>query len=480
MNDIVSTQEIERFLGGIKILKDIESEAIQDIAASVRSRYFEAGQTIISRGQTSERLYIIFGGEVQVLIPDILRGGERKVILTRGAMLGEVSLLTKRPYSADVTALKDTSLLFLDLANFDRLIETHKSFAKMMSHMVGGRMSLNGGINQVGKYKLLDKLGESNMSIVFNAFDPDLEREVAIKMLKYELSHDPEFLTRFKYEARTIAGLNHPNIVDVYEILEELSTGFMVMEKLSGLTLAEVLKQKVSLSVMQTRRILFQVANALHYAHTNKGHGIVHRDIKPSNIIINVYNHVTITDFGIAQPPASKADNIEGSPHYLAPEVIQSKPVDGRADIYAMGILGFHLLTGSPAFPAKSVDKILDMHVNQKPPDIRKLVPDIDDNLASFIEQALEKDVSHRISDWNEIKRLLSPTAGKQQVKVNHDEIVFLTRLQDASYQDVARVINKLKSVLEEIGLQYKINMEREDKSEETMSIIAINPNDLK
>lgn len=479
MADIKNPTEVENILKGIEILKDLEPSALQDIAQSVDSTSFEKGQTIIARGQTSERLYIIFSGELQILIPDVLRGIDRNVNLTRGSIVGEISLLTTQPYSADVVAFSDTSVLYLDRENFDRLIEKHKSFAKVMTNLVGERMSLNGGINQVGKYKLLNKLGEGNMAIVFNAYDPELERDVAIKMLKYELSHDPEFLTRFKHEARIIASLNHPNIVDVYEVLEELSTGFMVMEKLGGATLAEVLKQKGSVSVNQARRILFQIANALHYAHTNKDEGIVHRDIKPSNILVNEFNHVTITDFGIARPPSSEEVNIEGSPHYLSPEAIQSQPVDGRADIYAMGILGFHILTGSPPFSAKSLDKILDMHVNQSPPDIRNFCSDIDENLATFIDRALEKDVDRRISDWGEIKQLLKPTPRNQPIKVDQNEIVFLTRLQQSSYQDAAKVINMLKGFLDEAGIDYKISLEREEQTEETMSILAINPEDL-
>ena len=252
------------------------------------------------------------------------------------------------------------------------------------------------------------------------------------------------------------------------------------MEKLNGLTLAEVLKQKVSLNVSQAHRIMYQIANALNHAHTNKGNGIVHRDIKPSNIIVNEHNHVTITDFGIARPPVSEADYLEGSPHYISPEAINGKAVDGRADIYAMGVMAFHILTGSPPFPAKSVDQILRMHLKESPPDIRKLCPEIDDNLASFIDQALEKDMDRRISDWGEIKHLLKPTTGSQQIKVDQDEIVFLTRLQGSSYGDAAKIINNLKSMLDDLDIDYKISMEREEAAEETMNIIALTPADLK
>ncbi len=473
MTTTIDNKDYEEILRSIDILQGLEPEAIRDIAESVSLTAFKKDQTIIGRGHTSEYLYIIYSGEVEIVIPDSLRGVDRRVHLKRGSIVGEISLLTKQPYSADVIAIENTSMLFLDSEQFSRLIEKHKSFAKTMSNLVGERMSLNGGIDRVGKYKLLSKLGEGNMAIVFNAYDPKLERHVAIKMLKYELSHDPEFLKRFKHEARIIARLNHPNIVDVYETLDELSTGFMVMEKLPGLNLSQILKEEVSLDVTQTRSILMQIANALHHAHTNKNEGIVHRDIKPSNIIVDESNHVTITDFGIAGAPSSDTDSIEGSPHYLSPEVIQAKSVDGRADIYALGILAFHMLTGSPPFVASSVGKIFDMHLNQEPPDIRKYRPEIDESFATFIDQALLKDPEQRISDWNDIKMLLQPATNIKPLKVDQNEAVLLARLQGVSYPDAAKVLEAFERILDDMNIEHELSLELEETAEDTMNFIA-------
>jgi serine/threonine protein kinase len=473
MNSIGETREVRFILNRIDILQDIESEAMRDIARSVELASFKRGETLISRGQQSERLYMIFSGEVEVLIPDVIRGIDRKVTLSKGAVVGEISLLTKEPYSADVVATKDTSVLFLNRKIFNRLIQSYKSFASRMSSLVSERMAQSGGINQVGDYQLLKRLGEGSMAIVFQAYDPALERDVAIKMLKYELSHDQDFLSRFAREAKIIARLNHPNIVHVHEVLNELSTSFMVMERLTGMDLSAVLKQKFRLSLAQARRILTQVAAALEYAHNE---GIVHRDVKPSNIIINQFNHVKITDFGLAKPPDDKNENIEGSPHYLAPEIIQSLPVDGRADIYAMGIMAFHMLTGSPPFTAKSLDKILDMHVNKRPPDIHSYRNDIDQDMALFIERALEKDASKRINGWKEIKKLLKSKNRSQTIKVTEDDVVFLTRLKGSSYKNAARIIRSLKDTLKAEGIEHEISIQREETTEDTMTIIAFNP----
>lgn len=465
MSEAGKTDEVGMLLSGVNILQDLEQETIRDIARSVVPARFRQGEKLIELGQTSDRLYIIFSGEVEVLIPDIVRQVDRKVTLSEGSIIGEISLLTDNPYSADVLAVSDTSVLYLDRENFNRLIEQHKSFAETMTNLVSERMALNGGINQVGHYHLLNKLGMGNMAIVFNAYDSQLERDVAIKMLKYELSHDPEFLERFEQEARTIAGLTHPNIVNVYEVIDEFSTRFMVMEKLVGKNIAEVIKQDGPFGIVQTREILYQVASALQYAHTHGEKGIIHRDIKPSNIIINANGHVKLTDFGIAGPPMQNTDTIEGTPHYLAPEIINSQAADGRADIYAMGIMAFYMLTGSPPFTASSVGKVLDMHLNQQPPDIRNYRPDIDDDMVAFIEKSLEKDVDRRIHDWNLIKVLLKPGSRRDNIVLHEDDIVFVTRLHNTSYQQAALIIHAMKQQLEDAEIDHFIEMQKSNVS---------------
>ena len=183
-----------------------------------------------------------------------------------------------------------------------------------------------------------------------------------------------------------------------------------------------------------------------------------------------------ITDFGIAKPANDKTANIEGSPYYLAPEIIQSLPVDGRADIYAMGVMAFHMLTGSPPFRAQSLDKILDMHVNQRPPDIHNYRDNVDQEMALFIQQALEKDVSKRINDWKEIRKLLKPINRSKTIQVTEDDVVFLTRLKGSSYKNAAEIISALKDTVTSAGVEHEISIQREEATEETMTIIAVNP----
>ena len=456
----IDTDEIILILSGVKILQDLDVEVIEDIAEHIEIANFSAGEMVVEKGHMGNRIYFIFEGKVEVQIPNLHGDIARRITLNKGEVVGEISLLINSTYSADIVALSDTTAFYLDRKHFRELIEKHPDFAEVMTRLMTSRMAQNGGINRVSKYELRGKLGEGNMATVFNAWDPELEREVAIKMLKYKLAYDDRFRDRFEREAKTIASLNHPNIVNVFEIIDEFSTRFIVMEKLHGQNLAAILKEKGPLDLEQTREILSQVAGALQYAHNHGDRGIVHRDIKPSNIVVDAYGNIKLTDFGIASPPQDQDVNIEGTPSYIAPEIINGDLLDGRADIYALGVMAFHMLTNSLPFSASTLGKILKMQVNQKPPDIRVNVPNIDDELADFIESALSKEPDDRISDWQEIRRILKP-AGKFHLQLDPDELAVTIRFRDTSYQQSASFINAMQKLLQEEGFNHHIEVHR-------------------
>ncbi len=466
MQALPDVDEIALILSGVQILQDLEVDTIQDIARSVQVAEFAAKDKLVERGQKGYRLYIIFSGRVEVRIPDTLRDSERKVELNKGAVVGEISLLTHDVYTADVIALKPTTALYLDRLQFMRLIEQHKSFAETMSQLMSERMAMNGGFNRVGKYELTGKLGEGNMAVVFSAYDRELDREVAIKMLKYELALNPEFVARFEREARIIASLNHPHIINVFEVIDAFSTRFIVMEKLEGHNLWERLQQQGAFAIQQTREILSQLASALEYAHQHGDEGIVHRDIKPSNIVIDEFGNIKLTDFGIASPPQERSTGVEGTPSYLAPEIINGEAIDGRADVYALGVMAFHMLTNSLPFSASSLDKILAMQLRQQPPKIRNHCPDIDDEFAELIEHALEKDVDKRIHDWTEIRRILRPVVRRDRIPLQQNEMGVVIRLRDVPYATAAKIINSMQKMLRDSDIDHDIEMQRGDRDE--------------
>ena len=201
------------------------------------------------------------------------------------------------------------------------------------------------------EYEILDELGRGGMAIVFKAREKQLEREVAIKVLPFSLAFDKEFVERFQREARTSAKLEHPSIIPIYRVGKSGRVIYFVMKFLRGKPLASVLAARGSLPPAEIRQVLVQVARALAYAH--KG-GIVHRDIKPDNIMFDEHGQAVVTDFGIAK--AATGGKLTGTgmsigtPHYMSPEQARAQQLDGRSDIYSLGVVAYQCLTGSVPF----------------------------------------------------------------------------------------------------------------------------------
>jgi serine/threonine protein kinase len=461
---VIEIDEIALILSGVEILQDLEVDVIDDIARQCRGIEFNSGDFLIRAGTVGEHIYFISDGSVEVRILDTAGVITRRIQLNKGQVVGEISLLVRSTYSADIVALTDTTAFYLDRPRFQALIEKHSEFAEVMSQLMSSRMAHSGGINQVGKYELRGKLGEGNMATVFNAWDPELQREVAIKMLKYRLAYNKKFLDRFEREARTIASLNHPNIINVFEIFDAFSTRFIVMEKLHGRDLAACLDEDGVFGLAKARDILYQIAGALQYAHNHGEKGIVHRDIKPSNIVIDDYGNIKLTDFGIASPPKDNETSVEGTPSYLAPEIICGDVFDGRADIYAMGVLAFHMLTGSPPFNAVKLAKMLQMQLKQKPPDIRHACPAIDSEFAGFIDNALCKEPDQRISDWVKIREILK-VPNRQDRILDPDELAVIIRFRDIPAQRSEQLIRAIRQLLQDEDINYKIETQHGDEA---------------
>ena len=456
------TEETSNFatlLSSIDMFTCLDKATRKDIARYFKIDRISQGDKLFERGKKADRFFIILKGNVELQTPDLLRNKKHSITLSDGSVLGEVALLTNTPYSSDAIALEKMIVFYLDRQDFSHLLKKHKSFAQTMTDLMSKRMAHEGGINKVGRYTLTQKIGEGNMAMVFEGYDPMLDRFVALKMLKYELSHDQDFLVRFEQEAKIIARLNHHNIVNVYETVNEYSTSFIVMERLWGKDLGQTLKGSGPLSIQEARKVLYQVVCGLEYAHTQGETGIIHRDIKPENIFIDNQGHVKLTDFGVAKPPMDVVTTVIGTPKYLAPEIIKGEPFDGRADIYSLGIMAFTILSGMPPFSAKSLNELLAMQVYDAPPDIRQYCPEIDDDFKEFIDRALIKKPEDRISDWEIIKKLLMPEGNRDLARIGTDNIVFVTRIHNGSNQQAAEIIKKLKVMLDEDEIDHFIEV---------------------
>ena len=251
-------------------------------------------------------------------------------------------------------------------------------------------MMLKPGTYLQDRYEILSLIGTGGMSEVYQAKCHTLNRLVAIKVLKDEYSQDANFVSKFKMEAQAAAGLSHPNIVSVYDVVDEGSLHYIVMELIEGITLKSYILKKGHLGVKETIGIAIQVAQGLAAAHDQH---IVHRDIKPQNMIISRDGKVKVADFGIARAVSSQTIGVNavGSVHYISPEQAKGNYSDGRSDLYSLGITMYEMLTGKLPFDGDTPVSVALAHLEEPMPDPRMLNPDVSPSLARIILKCTEK-----------------------------------------------------------------------------------------
>jgi serine/threonine-protein kinase len=264
----------------------------------------------------------------------------------------------------------------------------------MMSGLIG---------QHLGQYEITALLGRGGMATVYRARQASMGRDVAIKVIKPELSETPDFVERFAREARTVASLSHPHILKVFDYGQHGELVFLVMELLVGGSLADLILQG-PLSLQATTRITDQIASALDYAHEL---GIIHRDLKPQNVLLDSRGNAHLTDFGIAKIMSATALTQSGvamgTPSYMAPEQWQGLPLDGRADVYALGVMLFEMLTGQLPFSAETPFSLMHKHVSEPPPPIRALRADLPTSIEAVLIRALAKNREQRYASAGDL-----------------------------------------------------------------------------
>lgn len=251
----------------------------------------------------------------------------------------------------------------------------------------------------IGHYEIVSELGRGGMGVVYKGYEPALTRYVAIKELSPALAHDQTLVERFLREARSMASLNDPHIIQIYLIGQDNNQPFFVMEFVDGESLSAVIKREGRLQVGDALKILHQSAKGLSVAHER---GVIHRDIKPGNLMLSQRGQIKIADFGIAlanhdfNSKLTGTGEFVGTPGYLSPEVCLGKMVDQRSDIFALGIVLFEMLTGRTPFSDESPLKLMLDVVQSQIPDVRELNSDVDVEVAAILSRMLEKDPNDR------------------------------------------------------------------------------------
>lgn len=262
---------------------------------------------------------------------------------------------------------------------------------------------------KIGRYEVKNEIARGGMATVIRGYDPSFERDVAIKILPTTFLHDPQFRTRFEREAKMIALLEHPAIVPVYDFGEDEGQPYIVMRYMAGGSLSERMDQSL-LSLSETAQVVSRLAPALDAAHAKQ---IIHRDIKPGNVLYDQYGNAYLSDFGIARLAEQAGvtltgSNIIGTPAYMSPEQVQGeKEIDGRSDIYSLGVVVFQMLTGQTPYQGDSPAKVMMMHVLQPVPSLREIKSDLPEALDEVVKKSMAKAPADRYSTVSEFATAL-------------------------------------------------------------------------
>ncbi|UCE21371.1 MAG: protein kinase, partial [Candidatus Aminicenantes bacterium] len=262
-------------------------------------------------------------------------------------------------------------------------------------------------MKKIGKYEIQSILGKGAMGIVYKALDPDIDRQVAIKTIRFDLASEEtdneEIMQRFIREAQAAGKLTHPNIITIFDVGREEDLTYIVMQYIEGPSLQRLIAQGEKFTVPEVTKLMEQVCSGLDFAHQ---HGIVHRDIKPGNILLDKNRRPYICDFGVARVDTStltQSGTAVGTPSYMSPEQVMGKKVDKRSDIFSVGCILYEFLTGRRPFEAESITTVIYKIINEQPPSLSEVKKGLPAGFEKVICKALAKDPNDRYQNCNQL-----------------------------------------------------------------------------
>lgn len=315
------------------------------------------------------------------------------------------------------------------------------------------------------RYQIIKSIGEGGMANVYLAYDTILDRDVAVKVLRGDLSNDEKFVRRFQREALNASSLSHPNIVEVYDVGDDNGQYFIVMEYIEGKNLKDLLKKRGKLTTSEVVDIMTQIADGLSVAHDSY---IIHRDIKPQNIMILENGLVKITDFGIAMAmnatQLTQTNSVMGSVHYLPPEQASGKGSTLKSDIYSMGILMYELLTGKLPYRGDNAVEIALKHLKEPLPSIREELPDLPQSVENIILKSAAKNPKNRYNDAREMYEDLKTCLDES--RINEPRYEYQYPELDSDNKKFTKQVEKAISVEEDDGDNDQVEVKKVSDSE--------------
>lgn len=444
-----------------KFLRYITKNVETPILEKMTYKHIKAGTRFITQGAIEDFAYIIQSGTCLVIVE---KEGELHPVnhYGEGDMVGGLGILTGEPRLAHVEAETDMMVWELKKEYFHDISEKDPDLLSFFTELVADRLDSRRPIayRTVGKHAAIDIIGRGAFSIVYKGEHMDLKMPVAIKMMRHDLAMDSDFLEGFRNEAKTIAMLDHENIIKIYDIEERYKTIFIVMEYVNGETLKDLIQRLKRIPSGLAAHYLVQICSGLSFAHQT---GIIHRDINPGNIMLRNDDRVKILDFGLACPIGTEDMGFYGTAFYMAPEQIGSDPMDQRTDIYSLGITAYEMVTGSHPYPEKDVQIVMDKHLTQDIPDPADTVPNLPKELRNFILKACRRDPMKRYQNINQAMLELLPLVDETRYTQDKPSIdsqrmlnIFLN-YQEEHQLALTRLIEDFTSKAKQLGVHLKV-----------------------
>ncbi|HUC44513.1 MAG TPA: protein kinase [Candidatus Sulfotelmatobacter sp.] len=384
----------------------LRDKLVDQVFARTRERRYESGEVLIHQGVQGDALLVLVDGTVRVVLHD---DTGRELMLARskrGAVVGEMSLITQGPATADVVAETPVRALVLTASDFNELASRNPELTIVLTNLVADRLGRDlvdglGGKTLSG-YRIERCLGRGGMAVVYEATELETGERVALKMMSHRLVYQPGAFSRFEREARIVEPLAHPNIARLRGHFPAFRTEFIVMEFCDGATLSELLHRFGAFPEREAKRLLGQLASAIEFVHA---HDVLHLDIKPGNVMLTHRGEVKLMDFGLAKEDqrvsdetATEMGTVQGTPLYMAPEQIAGDPAGPTADVYAFACLAFELVSGRKLFEGHTTRQLIQEKLLKDLPAAGAIGPGISADLHALLSAALEKDPAARLT----------------------------------------------------------------------------------
>jgi eukaryotic-like serine/threonine-protein kinase len=398
-----------------KLLQLIPENEKHSLLNKLAYKHIKSGERFLNQGEVGDAVFIIQRGSCIVLVE---KDGILHPVGHRGEgdIIDMMTILTGESRRAHFEAETDMEVWVLNKARFDKLFQNDSEVMNFLTELVVDRLDSRRPIadRTIGKYIATDIIGRGGYSIVYKGVHSGLAMPVAIKMMRHDLAMNVDFLKNFRNEAKIIAGLNHDNIIRVYDIEERFRTVFIIMEYLEGEIMRDLLMRLKKIPPVLAADFLFQVCSGLAYAHLK---GIIHRDINTANIFVQNNNRVKLFDFGLACPIGTEDFMLGGAFPYLAPELYDGEPADQRSDIYALGITAFEIVVGKRPYPEETAGDLMKRHRTQDILDPAQIIPEIPEALRRFIIKACRRNPAERYPRVSEALEEIRPLAEKISMK---------------------------------------------------------------